>query len=259
MQKRFWSAPVEMASGVYHDIIPLFAGMEHCLPTNSFGPHIRQYYILHYCISGKGTFTKHATGETYSVSAGQMFVICPEEVTTYAADPEEPWVYVWISFAGSLAEKFATLAPVVEYPADTFYKIAEVVKTNLVSAEYYASAIYEIMHHLFFNALKPLDVPSQVRRHIELNYMETLTVEEMAQRFGLNRRYLSRLFKDRYGEPVKEYIVHVRMEKAKEFLASGHSVSEAALLSGYGDVFNFSKMFRKAVGVSPAAYKKGSR
>ncbi|MBQ4159984.1 MAG: AraC family transcriptional regulator [Clostridia bacterium] len=259
MQKRFWSVPIEAERGVYHDIIPLFVGMEHCLPTNTFGPRIRQYYLLHYCISGKGSFIKHETGETYPVSAGQFFTICPEEATTYAADPEDPWVYVWISFSGSLSEKFSSIALVVDYPEDTFLKIAEAVKTNAVSAQYCAAAIFEIMHHLFFNAQQPLDVTGQVRRYIKLNYMEDLSVEEMAQRFGLNRRYLSRLFKERYGESVKECIVHVRMEKAKEFLSSGHSVSEAALLSGYGDVFNFSKMFRKTVGVSPAAYKKSPR
>ena len=49
------------------------------------------------------------------------------------------------------------------------------------------------------------------------------------------------------------------MEKAREFLSVGHSVSETALLSGYGDVFNFSKMFRKTVGISPAEYKKNAR
>lgn len=250
---------METASGVYHDIIPLFAGMEHCLPTNTFGPHIRQYYILHYCISGKGTFTKHATGKSYAVSPGQLFVICPEEVTTYAADPQDPWTYVWISFSGSLADKFAGLSPVVDYPADTFFRIAEVVKANLVSAEYYASAIFEIMHHLFFNAQQPLDVPGQVRRHIKLNYMEEITVEEMSQRFGLNRRYLSRIFRERYGVSVKEFIVRERMERAREFLAGGYSVSEAATMSGYSDVFNFSKMFHKMVGVSPTEYKKNHR
>lgn len=259
MQKRFWSVPVATASGVYHDIIPLFAGMEYCLPTNTFGPHVRQYYILHYCISGKGTLTKHATGETYTVSAGQFFVICPEEVTTYAADPQDPWVYVWISFSGSLAEKFSSLSSVVDYPADTFFRIAEAVKASIVSAECYASMIYEIMHHLFFNAQQPLDVPGQVRRHIDLNYMENLTVEALAAQFGLNRRYLSRIFKERYGMSVKEFIVRQRMDRAREFLAAGYSVSEAAFMSGYSDVFNFSKMFHKLVGVSPTAYKKSAQ
>ena len=259
MQKRFWSVPIEAERGVYHDIIPLFVGMEHCLPTNTFGPSIRQYYLLHYCISGKGTFTKNETGETYTVSEGQIFTICPEEATTYAADPEDPWVYVWISFAGSLAEKFSTLAPVVDYPEDTFLKMAEVVKLNSVSAQYCASAIFEIMHHLFFNAQQPLDVTGQVHRYIKLNYMEDLSVEEMAQRFGLNRRYLSRVFKKRYGTSVKEAIVHERMRRACEFLSAGYSVSETAFMSGYGDVFNFSKMFHKTFGVSPSEYKKSTR
>lgn len=259
MLKRFWSVPMKTERGAYRDIIPLFVGMERCLPTNTFGPRIRQYYLLHYCISGKGTFTKHATGETYSVSAGQLFTICPEEATTYAADPEEPWVYAWIAFSGSLAERFSTLAPVVNYPEDTFLKIAEAVKMNSVSAEYCASAIFEIMHHLFFNAQQPADVTEQVRRHIKLSYMEDLSVEGMAQQYGLNRRYLSRIFKKRYGVSVKEFIVRERMYHACEFLSAGYSVSEAAFMSGYGDVFNFSKMFHKTFDISPSEYKKGVR
>ena len=62
------------------------------------------------------------------------------------------------------------------------------------------------------------------------------------------------LIKD--GITVKEYIISVRCSKAAEFLLQGHNVSEAAYMSGYPDVFAFSKMFRKVMGMSPSEYKK---
>ena len=38
----------------YHDLVMLFAGEEKCAPSHSYGPHIREYYILHFCRRGKG-------------------------------------------------------------------------------------------------------------------------------------------------------------------------------------------------------------
>ena len=37
-----------------NDIYPLFVGYEKCEPSHSFGPYTRDYYIIHFCISGKG-------------------------------------------------------------------------------------------------------------------------------------------------------------------------------------------------------------
>ena len=84
--------------------------------------------------------------------------------------------------------------------------------------------------------------------------MQDLRVEEIADKMNLDRRYLSRIFKEKTGQTVQEYLISVRMEAAKQQLVRGASVNEAAKLSGYEDVCNFSKMFKRLFGVSPGQW-----
>ena len=66
---------------------------------------------------------------------------------------------------------------------------------------------------------------------------------------------MSRLFKEKTGQTVQEYLISVRLDAAKKQLERGASVGEAALLCGYDDVCNFSKMFKRLSGISPGKWK----
>ena len=59
-------------------------GSEKTLPAHRYGPHVRDHYLIHYVLHGKGTLT--AEGLTHSIGAGQAFVIFPDQVTVYQAD-----------------------------------------------------------------------------------------------------------------------------------------------------------------------------
>ena len=80
-------------------------------------------------------------------------------------------------------------------------------------------------------------------------------MEEISEKMNLDRRYLSRLFKEKTGQTIQEYLISVRMEAAKKQLARGASVAEAAQLCGYDDACNFSKMFKRLFGISPGKWK----
>ena len=82
--------------------------------------------------------------------------------------------------------------------------------------------------------------------------MNEIRVEQIAENLNLDRRYLSRLFKQKMGQTIQEYLIIVRMDEAKRYLAEGRSVSETATLCGYTDTCNFSKMFKRVCGISPA-------
>lgn len=73
-------------------------GWERCAPLHSFGPHIRNHYLFHYVISGKGVLLANDT--RYEIEGGAGFLIPPGEVTTYTADEACPWEYAWIEFDG---------------------------------------------------------------------------------------------------------------------------------------------------------------
>ena len=85
--------------------------------------------------------------------------------------------------------------------------------------------------------------------------MEKIKIEEIAASIGLNRKYLSRIFKQKTGLSMQEFLIKKRLTEAKKLIERGYNVGEAGMLCGYGDAFAFSKAFKSFFGESPKAYK----
>lgn len=240
----------------FGDLNPMLYGRENCAPGHSFGPSVRTYTIIHYVESGKGTLYKH--GNAYPVRAGEAFVILPNEVTTYTADLDDPWVYRWIGFDGGLSLRLSELDPVIKIADNLFPCLTEEDEKNPETVSYrLASQLFSMYGHIFSKGNHSNHYVRKVIDYINSSYMRELRVEEIADSLCLDRRYLSRLFKQKTGQTVQEYLIKVRMEAARRQLSSGRSVSEAAVLCGYSDVCNFSKMFKRMYGVSPKNWKNG--
>ena len=242
----------------FADINPLDCGVEQCVPGHTFGPYVRQYYLLHYVLSGRGNFT--VGGKTYSLTSGQFFLIRPDEVTVYSADRRDPWHYVWVGFDGTLAKRFDTLpSPVGVLPDALFLELSGMLREDFpgwgsMREEYIATVVHRIMAALFADRPAGHHYASRVETFIRTSYMQDISVQSIADALSLDRRYLSRLFKKRYGVSMQEYLLSVRLENAARLLREGYSVSEAATLCGYNDRSNFSRMFERRYGVWPSEY-----
>lgn len=238
------------------DLNPLFFGKEDCLPKHYHGPRIRPYTLIHYVYSGKGTVIKEH-GET-SVHEGQAFIIHPGEVVTYIADSENPWHYYWIGFDGKLTERFKELNDVVEIPEYLFESIFQCAEKSM--CEYRVVALlYEIYIALFSKSEVRSDYIKQVKDYVKAFYMQDISVENIAKSINLDRRYLSRIFKQRTGMTIQDYIINKRIKVSQTYLLQGYSVEEVAIMSGYLDVSNFSRIFKRRTGVSPMEWKKINR
>src|SRR6266540_2829865 len=88
-----------------------------------------------------------------------------------------------------------------------------------------------------------------------------LKVEDLVDRYGLNKRTLQRLFARYVGVSPKWVIQRYRLHEAAEQLAAGASFSQAtiALNLGYSDQAHFVRDFKAIIGVSPAAYARAAR
>lgn len=248
---------VEISAGenkTFHDLNPLFAGYEQCGKGHVFGPAIREYYLIHHILSGKGTYS--VGGRVYHLNKGDTFLIKPGQLTVYQADEEAPWCYVWIGFSGKLALEMDQLPPVLKVSPGVFYEIKEAENVTSCRKEYLTSALFRLYCGLFADTRRDKDYAAEIHDYISYNYMSDITVEGLAEMVNLDRRYLSRLFKDKYGMPVKNYLVEYRMEKAVEYLNKGIPVARVSEMVGYRDVCNFSKMFKKTMGKSPAEYRR---
>lgn len=75
-----------------------FSGYEQTAPSHTCGPGIWPHYLLHYVLSGSGTFKSEK--HSWRLTAGDAFLIIPGVVSAYAADSRDPWEYCWIGFDG---------------------------------------------------------------------------------------------------------------------------------------------------------------
>ena len=248
-------------------INPLQCGVQKCPGDYSFGPAMRDFWILHFIISGKGVLTKGDA--TYSVSENEIFVIAPYETAYYKADSEHPWQYIWIGFSSEMPlPKILTENNVLSAPhlRDTFisaYYDEFFTKAYTVGTyEYFlCGKIWEILGKLLQSDQKPLTVyESYIRPAIAMMHSEftsVLTVEEIAKKLNLSYGYFEQIFKTETGITPKKYMNELRLRKAVLLMLQRNcSVTVAASSVGYPDIFAFSRAFKKYYGCSPTEYIK---
>ncbi|MBE6934385.1 MAG: AraC family transcriptional regulator [Ruminococcaceae bacterium] len=237
----------------YQGLNPVQFGYEHCAPFHSYGPAVRTHWLLHYVVCGKGKFIKK--GITYEVGQGDTFVISPYEETYYEADGDNPWYYIWIGFTGEVPVALDTA--VLHIPA--LGRIFEGAKnchhfTGGRSA-FLSGKLWEIFSCILENRDATLDYVGQTVHCISLEYANGITISQIAKRLNINRSYLSALFKKQFGVSPQEYLTAFRIQKAEELmLEHGKSPTVAAISTGYSDVYQFSRMFKRCRGLSPRKY-----
>lgn len=93
--------------------------------------------------------------------------------------------------------------------------------------------------------------------YIEDNFKREISLNEISEELNLSSYYFSKLFKDETGEGFVEYLTRKRVEKAKEMLKDpDKSIKETGCECGYSDPNYFSRIFKKATGMTPTEYKE---
>ncbi len=99
---------------------------------------------------------------------------------------------------------------------------------------------------------------NRVLAYIEENLNRELRLEELAQLNSLSRYHFARSFRDSLGETPYQYILRKRIQRAKSLLVMPRTtVAEVARKTGFSDASQFTRMFRKATGVTPLVWRKG--
>ena len=104
------------------------------------------------------------------------------------------------------------------------------------------------------------NIMEQIKRYIEKNLGQDISLNIVAKRFFLNASYLSQLFKKNTGTNYSVYVNQLRMEKAKHLLEDDNLlISDISDLVGYGDWRYFSQNFKKHTGMTPSEYRAKQR
>lgn len=251
-------------------------GTEKCKPGHYYGPAVRDHFLIHYIMEGKGIFQVGNT--TYKLGKGQGFLICPEIITFYQADMDSPWHYTWIGFNGLKAEEYLKQAnlcyynPIFTYTEDNY--IETCFKEMITSKEMdkgremrllgliylFLSRLIEINGNILsYNATvnrKELYI-KKIVEFIELNYSRKISISEIAAYIGLDRSYMGSIFKEFFNTSPQNYLINYKINKACDLMLNPElTIGDISRSVGYEDPLLFSKIFKKTKGLSPREYRK---
>lgn len=263
----------DMDSKNTSDLRLYLMGREQILPGVSCERVLRQHYLLHFIMRGKGVFRQG--GHVYPVEAGQAFLITPDTFCSYQADEKDPYAYAWVEFDGLQAKDYLDRAGIsrthpiytgLDFPCmEYLMKLIDNHSYNLRILAYFLL----VLDRMIINCpadRRPQEISSEstgelyirhATRYITLNYWKNPSVQELADFCGINRSHLSRIFRQKTGQSPQEYIVRYRINTACTLLKTTDlTLAQVASAIGYTDQFSFSKAFKKEKGIPPIVWRE---
>lgn len=97
----------------------------------------------------------------------------------------------------------------------------------------------------------------EMKNYLDEHYTERIVLDDLSEKYYINKYYLTKIFKETYGSTINGYIIAKRITRAKQLLRfTDMTVDEIGNAVGMGDANYFSRTFRKVEGISPREYRK---
>lgn len=246
-----------------------YGGWEICCPMHTFGPAIRQHYLIHYVTRGKGRLWMNDT--CYVIEKDTMFLIRPGITAVYQADKDNPWEYCWICIDGYDVENMLNNSGFDKVNPLFFDKSNGEVRDAMLNFIFYfskyknneymlLSRLYNIFGHMKIQMKKQQAKSIHVERAIDYiyeNYSKNISVTDIAEYLGIDRTYLYRLFKEEYNMSPQKYLLNFRLKTAMNKLEGGNmSIADIAYSCGFNDASAFCHQFKKVYKDTPLNYRR---
>lgn len=255
-----------------------FCGAEQCRPRHRFGPAEREHFLIHVVLSGKGIYRRDK--QEYHLKKGQAFLIRPGEEVFYRADPEDPWAYAWMGFQGykanSVLEEMGFKDGAYVIDLDDPKQIGDEI-TNILKykEESYANDLGRKSVFYSFLAAMVCENEKKKEKNVEKSgdelrrmyvrrateyivsyYDKKIRISDIAGEIGLNRSYLTNIFKKEMNMSPQDFLITFRLQKAAQLLRNtSESVRNIAYSTGYDDSLSFAKAFKQKYSMTPSAYR----
>ena len=269
----------------YSDLNPtlLFAGKTHITETRSMHRHDRTEIMC--ILSGSQQYQIEDT--VYDVSAGDIIVlnagIMHRSIVTSDADP------ALVFFTGVTDFHFKNMKPncihingcpiihtisqqrqemigiclrmvaerYTEHVGQYFMQKSYLIQLMLLVIRHILAAPVKKPAPYPFETYHKSYVVNEIRNYLNENYTEKISLDLIAKNMYLSSAYISKIFKEETGEAPINYLIKLRLEKAKEQLErkDDTSIKLVSTNVGYDDVYYFSKLFKKYYGMSPMNYR----
>lgn len=212
-----------------------------------------------------GQNTVYFNGKALKTLPGTVRFLPEGRVYEYVVDREVNGACIDIVFtADRVISKDAFItSPILNQKLPALFKKA--FSIWVAKGEGYRFECISLLYKIFAELCKESYLPDADFKKIEpaVTYInenflsEKLSAEGLAKRCGISYAYLKRLFIRRFGMPPKRYVISLKINLACDLLRSEmYSVSQVAEMSGYDDIYFFSRQFKEYIGISPTEFIK---
>jgi AraC-like DNA-binding protein len=246
--------------------------------TATCPPRRLECYAVVWVSSGCGWLETEATSHRLQVVGGSLFWLFPQVMHTYAPNAGG-WTEQWALFEGPLTKTFEHLGflstsrslQYIETPAaieNIFAQLhTDFVRGGPLTVVLSGALVYRLVivaHQLAVESQAERDpVVREVehsRRWLDEHAFEFCDLEELAATCHMGYSTFRRHFKTIIGCSPKEYILRVRLRRAKELLAfTQQSIAEVAKSAGFTDPYYFSRLFQDKEGIAPTLFRAQQR
>lgn len=252
--------------------LPLYV-TQICMNFRELNPIVRQngyeYHQISVCRQGCGIFT--CKDQSYKIMPGDLFYFAPLVPHSYWACSEEPWLVDFVNFnmgtSSLLLEEQHFVCrsgnPKFSSWIRQMYHLLENpgIYPQMEASKLLHHAVIELAEEycrLSPSGITPKNSPIDTVIHfMESNFARDISSEELADQIGVSVSYLCRIFKNSYHLTPLQYLILLRISKAKEYMARypDKSIKEISKLCGYHDSSYFGAEFKRITGMTPKTYR----
>ncbi len=239
------------------------------------GRVLNEYHIV-YITRGRGIFGS-AERKQQIINEGTVLMLFPDEWHRYKPDTKTGWDEYWVGFKGNIIDnivrqQFFTEANTVmkiglhEIIIQLFTEIIEQIRDEKTGYQPLVSGMVMHLLGILHSFLKhqhfpPEDITESVinkaRAILRANIEETISMESVAEELRISYSWFRKAFKAYTGIAPQQYLLQLRIEKAKMLLTDrSKSIKEIAFSLNFESPFYFSKLFKEKTGCSPAEFRK---
>ena len=232
-------------------------------------------YLFFWVVFGEGVLNYE--NKMLMLSPGDCVFIDCQKPYSHTTDPEDLWSLRWIHFYGptlsSIYDKYKERGgrPVFNPTSLDEVDKAWTALMNIARSSDYMrdmkinSLLSQLMVCIMAESWHPEDQVTakkkqsviEIKEYVDKNFRDKITLDSLSAKFYINKYYLSKSFKEQFGQPLSSYILSVRITKAKQLLRfSEKSVEEIGYECGLGAAHYFSSKFKEIEGVPPSVYRE---
>ena len=217
----------------------------------------RTWYGLSFCESGQITYT--VDGKDFVSKPGT--VIYHPKGSTYTIRGDKKGVFYVINFdcAGDAADEFAA----IECENQLIKTVLKMKELDFFreNRNKVMSLLYELFYMLDSKNVAEAGVLTPAVSYLEKNYADVeISNGMLADMCNISEVYFRKLFAETFGKSPKQYIIEMRVNKAKQLLAEGvYKINAIAEKCGFSNPYHFCRTFREKTGKTPGEYMKTHR